>query len=268
LISVALKTRPVLAVSHGSRSQIIASWLLRIPSINIFDYEHTQGLLFIKPSWQIVPEAVARKLKTYKGRPALQYPGLKEDVYAIEFKPDPEFRSKLSVSDNEVLVTIRPPATEAHYHNPEAEKLFVEVVEFIGSHPDCTMVILPRNEISQKGFIQAKWHLWCESKKIIIPEKVLNGLDLIWSSDLVVSGGGTMNREAAALGVPVYTIFRGKKGAIDQELSETGRLTFIEKVDEVKKKIKLVKRNIPEKFVPSNRKALEQIVTIIVEKAS
>lgn len=104
------------------------------------------------------------------------------------------------------------------------------------------------------------------NKKIVIPEHVVKGLDLIWASDLVVSGGGTMNREAAALGVPVYSIFRGKIGAIDQDLSDTERLTLIEKVEDVRSKIKLIKRNKSDIFIPRNRKALEQIVDIIIEK--
>lgn len=266
LLTIIFKEKPALAVSHGSRSQLITSTMLRIPSICIFDYEHAQGLVFIKPTWDIAPEIIANKLNMHRRKPVLKYPGLKEDVYVIEFTPDPQFRSRLGLSDDDIVVTIRPPATEAHYHNPEAEKLFVEVVNFIGSNPDCKMVILPRNEITQKDFIQNTWPKWCETKKIVIPEHVFNGLDLIWASDLVVSGGGTMNREAAALGVPVYSIFRGKIGAIDQDLSDTGRLTLIEKVEDVRNKIKLIKRNKSDNFIPRNREALEQIVDIIIEK--
>ena len=266
LLPIVLKDKPILAVSHGSRSQLITSSMLRLPNIRIFDYEHSQDLLFIKPTWDIVPEIIANKLNMHGRKPVLKYPGLKEDVYVIEFTPDPEFRSRLGLSDDDIVVTIRPPATEAHYHNPEAEKLFVEVVNFIGSNRDCKMVILPRNEITQKDFIQNTWSKWCETKKIVIPEHVVKGLDLIWASDLVVSGGGTMNREAAALVVPVYSIFRGKIGAIDQDLSDTGRLTLISKVEDVRNKIKLIKRNTSDIFIPHNRKALEQIVDIIIEK--
>lgn len=266
LLTLIFKEKPVLAVSHGSRSQLITSTILRVPNICIFDYEHAQGLVFIKPTWDIAPEIIANKLNIHRRKPVLKYPGLKEDVYVIEFTPDAEFRSRLGLSDEDIVVTIRPPATEAHYHNPEAEKLFVEVVNFIGSNPDCKMVILPRNEITQKDFIQNTWSKWCETKKIVIPEHVVNGLDLIWASDLVVSGGGTMNREAAALGVPVYSIFRGTIGAIDQDLSDTGRLILIEKVEDVRNKIKLIKRNKSDVFIPSNREALEQIVDIIIEK--
>ena len=267
LLPTVLKNKPKIAVNHGSRSQLIASWLLGIPSINIFDYEHTQELVFIKPTWKVAPEVIAEKLNGGRQGSILSYPGLKEDVYVIEFLPEANFRQNLGIQEDDQLVTIRPPATEAHYHNPEAEKLYVEVVDFVGSHPDTRMVILPRNEITQKDFIRRTWPKWCENRKIVVPEKVVNGLDLIWASDLVISGGGTMNREAAALGVPVYTIFRGKKGAIDQDLSEQGRLVFIEKVEDVREKIKLVKRGKPDRFKPTNRKALEQLVDIIIQKS-
>ena len=51
-----------------------------------------------------------------------------------------------------------------------------------------------------------------------------------------------MNREAAALGVPVYSIFRGKTGAIDRFLSAQGRLMLIESAEEVDRKIHLTRR--------------------------
>ena len=104
------------------------------------------------------------------------------------------------------------------------------------------MIILPRNERTQKDFIYRTWPTWCEEGKIAIPEQVVDGLNLIWHSDLVISGGGTMNREAAALGVPVYSIFRGTLGAVDKYLAERGRLVMIQTEGDVESKIDLVKR--------------------------
>ena len=97
---------------------------------------------------------------------------------------------KLHLKPQDTIVTIRPPATEAHYHNPEAEPLFDGVVNYLGDSPEVKMVILPRNEVTQKEYIEKKWPHYCESGRIIIPEQVVNGLDMIWHSDLVVSGGG------------------------------------------------------------------------------
>jgi predicted glycosyltransferase len=94
-----------------------------------------------------------------------------------------------------------------------------------------------------------------------MPDKVLNGLDLIWHSDLVISGGGTMNREAAAMGVPVYSIFRGKLGAVDRYLSETGRLSLIQSRADVSAKIKVAKRQ--QRASPEPSPALSEIVATI-----
>jgi uncharacterized protein len=123
------------------------------------------------------------------------------------------------------------------------------------------MVMLPRNEKTQRQMIRDKWPQWCEQGKIIMPDKVLNGLDLIWHSDLVISGGGTMNREAAAMGVPVYSIFRGKLGAVDRYLSQTGRLSLIESRADVSAKIKVEKRQ--HRASPEPSPALSEIVATI-----
>ncbi len=262
-----LKEKPDLSISHGSRSLIMLSSLLHIPTILLLDYEHAKMLPFIRPMLGIAPEIVvngsdiSRKFK----QGVRGYCGLKEDVYVSPFKPDPSILRKLNLKQDDIVVTIRPPATEAHYHNPESEKLFFEVVEYLGSNPDIRMVILPRNEKNQKDLIYKTWPKWCEMGKIIVPVKVINGLDLIWHSDFVISGGGTMNREAAALGVPVYSIFRGEMGAVDRYLAESGRLTIIETVEDVRSKI-IPLRRIKDKEADLNKTtALKQIVTAIEE---
>ena len=261
-----LKGKPVLSLSHGSRPLVILSSLLRIPTILMFDYEYARRLPFVKPAIGIAPELInGSEIQKGFRRGIRHYSGLKEDVYVASFKPDAAFLRNLNLSDEDIIVTIRPPATEAHYHNPESEKLFVEVVEYLGDNPDVRMVILPRNEKAQKDFIRETWAKWCADGKIIIPEHAVNGLDLIWYSDFVVSGGGTMNREAAALGVPVYSIFRGKIGAVDRYLAEKGRLTLIETVEDVRSKISVVRRSKGEEANFTGRQALGQIVSAIEE---
>src|SRR5437899_12058049 len=108
------------------------------------------------------------------------------------------------------------------------------------------------------------WHDIISNGKMRIPEHVVDGLNLIWYSDLVISGGGTMNREAAALGVPVYSIFRGKIGAVDHYLSMRGRLVLLENVRDVQTKILLVRRNRPAKPQNGDGTALSTIVEQIV----
>jgi uncharacterized protein len=266
LAPVVLKERPSLSISHGSRSLILLSWFLNIPTILMFDYEHAKSLPFMKPVLGIAPEAITDpELATHFTRGLRSYEGLKEDVYVPFFKPDATLLRKLELREDSIIVTIRPPATEAHYHNPESERLFVEVVNFLGGCPDVRMVILPRNEKTQRDLVYKTWPLWCEQRKIIVPDQVLDGLNLIWHSDLVVSAGGTMNREAASLGVPVYSIFRGKLGAVDRYLADKGRLTLVETVEEISTKIVPVKRPKRNDTVGAERLALTQIVAAVEE---
>ena len=264
LLPFAYKEKPALAVSHGSRSQLIAGVMLRIPVVVIFDYEHAKSLPFITPDWVMAPEVIPPEVISFDKKRVLRYPGIKEDVYVPTYKPKLGIREEFGIADEDILVTIRPPATEAHYHNPEAEILFNGVVETLGKHQNVRMVILPRNEKKQTAFIKSKWSDWCDKRKIIIPEHVVNGLDLMWHSDFVVSGGGTMNREAAALGVPVYTIFRGKTAAIDRYLSDSGRLTFLETFEDIDTKVKIVKRDKSINVIQNSQGALDTIINNLI----
>jgi hypothetical protein len=258
LMSTVLNEKPDIAVSHGSRSQVLIASLLNIPTVVIADYEYTQTVA--KPTYVIVPEMISdSSVKGYSSA-FFKYPGIKEDVYVPDFKPDPSILSALGIREGELVVTIRPPATEAHYHNPESEGLFEATIDFLGRQENTRMVILPRNEKKQTAWVKTHWSEWCQSGKIIFPEHVVDGLNLIWHSDLVISGGGTMNREAAALGVPVYSIFRGKIGAVDRYLSDNGRLVLLETVQDVQTKIRLDKRKRANQLESTNRQALGKIV--------
>jgi predicted glycosyltransferase len=235
----------------------------------MFDYEFARMLPFVRPEMGIAPETVTDPVLARHFKRGLHgYSGLKEDVYVASYHPDPSFRKGLGLADQDIVVTIRPPANEAHYHNPESEKLFQAVVDRLGTTAGVKMIILPRNEKTQRELVRTTWPAWCADGRIILPDRALNGLDLIWNSDLVVSGGGTMNREAAALGVPVYSIFRGKLGAVDRYLSEQGRLTLLGSVEDVRTKIKIERREKQQDASFAGRTALRQIVDAIEEVAS
>ncbi len=262
LVPPILKRKPDIAVSHGSRSQVATAAALGIPSIVIIDYEYVQTI--VKPTYTAVPEMLSDDdMKGCYRKSLFKYPGIKEDVYVPDFRPDPSILKELGIRDGELVVTVRPPATEAHYYVPESGQLFEATVNFLGQQENIRMVMLPRNEKKQTAWIKDQWSEWCGSGKIVFPEHVVDGLNLIWHSDLVISGGGTMNREAAALGVPVYSIFRGTIGAVDRYLSENGRLVLLESVEDVRTKIALEKRNPSGQPENVNRKALDAIVEII-----
>jgi uncharacterized protein len=241
LLPLAIKERPSLVVSHGSRAQQLVASLLGIPSVMMFDYEFTRTTGFLRPDWVFVPEVIPDERVQQRPDRVLRYHGLKEDVYVPRFKPDPNVRKVLGVGHDELVVTVRPPATEAHYHNPEGEQFLAETLRYLLEESAARIVMLPRNE-NQDTILRSRWIRAIDEGRIIIPVRALDGLNLIWNSDLVISGGGTMNREAAALGIPVFSIFRGQIGAVDRYLAETGRLTLIERVEDIRTKIVLERR--------------------------
>jgi hypothetical protein len=259
LVKIALAEKPDFALSHGSRSQLLASFALRIPHAVLVDYEHTWRMPVVTAGWVIVPDVIPHDSVAHEGRAILRYPGIKEDVYVPQFRPDPGIYDLLKLDTRNILVTVRPPAIEAHYFNPESDALFRSAIEFLAGVENVRLILLPRSA-KQEDLLRKTWPKLFADGNLMIPESVVDGLNLIWHSDLVISGGGTMNREAAALGVPVYSIFRGRVGAVDRYLSERGRLVFLESIHDLKTKIRLVKRDVTAAPALKGNGALTSIV--------
>jgi uncharacterized protein len=217
-----------LAVSHNSYAHIAAAAALGIKSVTLMDYEHQPAnhLAFRLASKVIVPRAFpATELRRYGAslRKVHRYEGIKEDVYLADFKPDPNFAQtlrKFDVDKDDVLVVVRPPAREALYHRFENE-LFDELILNLSSRDGVTIILIPRSDAQRASFAERNL------PNLIMPAEVLDGANLIASADLVVSAGGTMNREAAALGVPAVSIYAGQWAAIDEALIGEGRLKRI-----------------------------------------
>ena len=266
LAPVVIREKPALAVSHGARSQLILSNWLRIPSVLIEDYEYCQFPLMMKPTWLMAPDVIPDAALCLTNGKVRKYPGIKEDVYAWKLHPDPDVLKELGLTESDLVVTVRPPATEAHYHNPEGEKLFEAFMIRACQTPLTRVVLLPRNK-KQAEVIRQRWPAWFKNNKTVIPKSAIDGLNLIWHSDLVVSGGGTMNREAAAIGVPVYSIFRGSIGAVDRYLEQSGRLFLVESTEDVAQKIRLEKRARKPLAETTSRKTMVHIVDAIEELA-
>ena len=263
LIPAILKEKPDLAVSNGSRSQLIVSAFLGIRCLFMGDYEFATNWAFIRPTCLLVPEVIPTAALRLDANRILKYRGIKEDVYVPRFVPERSIRPQLNLDENDIMVTIRPAASEAHYHNPESDKLFDAAVKFLSESRDVRLVALPRTE-KQAMELKERWHDLFQSGSMRMPNGVVNGLNLIWHSDLVLSAGGTMNREAAALGVPVYSVFRGHIGSVDRYLAQQGRLELLQSVEEVQTKIRLERRNRPPRPPDSNGTVLSSIVEHIV----
>ena len=212
-----------LAVAHGSNDLALAAAALRIPEVNAFDYEwatkqHQIGCRVARRV--LTPDTIPpERLRRYGAGPEKlrQYPGLKEEYYLADFTPDEQALEELGVDRQRVLVIVRPPPDVSLYHR-KANKLFPAVLDALGHREDVHAVVIPRTTL-QRQTVQA-----LHFPSLIVPDHAVDAQSLIAFADLVVSAGGTMNREAVALGTPVYTTYGGRLGGVDEALIRQGRL--------------------------------------------
>lgn len=221
-----------LAVSHNSYTHVAAARALGIRTVTLMDYEHQPAnhLAFRLASRVIVPRAFPEEALSRCGAGSSKvrrYHGTKEDVYLADFEADPRFTETLTdlgVGPDDVLVVLRPPAREALYHRFDNE-LFDELLARLGTRPGVKILLLARTESQRRAYC-ARAAGWVGAK-LIVPAVAIDGANLIAAADLVISAGGTMNREAAALGIPAATIYAGRPAALDLELIREGRLQRI-----------------------------------------
>ncbi|CAN5425016.1 DUF354 domain-containing protein [soil metagenome] len=226
------KTGIAVAVSHGSRSMVLAARWLKIPIVTMYDYEFTETSIFNRFSDKVlVPERIPDKVLDEIKLPVnkrVKYPGVKEELYLQNFHPTPGFkRQMLSEAGNKILAVLRPPATTANYHSEKSEVLLDDILHFLLNDAHVFTVVVPRTR-SQADEIRSKLtNIPDASENCMILDQAVDGLDLAFAADLLISGGGTMNREAVLLGVPVYSIFAGRQGALDRQMEAEGRIIFI-----------------------------------------
>ncbi len=212
-----------LAIAHGSHELTITARRLRIPSSTTFDYEFAwlQHQLGCRAARRVVvPDAIPpERLERYGVRPPKlrQYEGLKEEYYLYDFEPDPAALTELELHRERTLVVLRPPPDVSLYHR-HANPLFPQTLDRLGSLDSVDAVVIPRTA-EQRDFVRS-----LALPSVVVPEHAVDAQSLIAFADLVVSAGGTMNREAVALGVPVYTTFGGRRGGVDEKLIREGRL--------------------------------------------
>ena len=212
-----------LALAHGSNDLAIAARALGVPEANMHDYEYavTQHRIGCRLAKRVMfPDSVPLERLRRFGVTAdkyFPYPGLKEEYYLSDFEPDPAVLTRLGVDAERVVVIVRPPPDVSLYHR-KSNPLFPKVLERLGRSDDVHAVVLPRTD-AQRGFIGS-----LDLPSVIVPDGAVEAQSLVALADLVVSAGGTMNREAAALGTPVYTTYGGRLGGVDEALIRSGRL--------------------------------------------
>jgi hypothetical protein len=258
---VARPFRPDLAVSHGSRTQIVAAKWMGVPSVVMMDYEFTEAFFFKRFTRSILmPAAIPDERLITCGFPmkkVKRYDGFKEELYLPSFKPDPQFRAVLNIPDNKILLTIRPSAMMANYHNPLSEQIVLALLERALADPTVLPLVVSRTKADRTLIIERF------GDRVRFLEKAVDGLQLIWASDVFVSGGGTMNREAALLGVPAYSIFTGRKPYLDEFLAGQGKLTFVDSVEKAEA-LKWPKRVIPADGPEVRRGLAEEVAAMIL----
>lgn len=249
-----------LAISHNSYSQILAARALRIKTVTLMDYEYQPAnhFAFRFASRVIVPASFpADGLRRYGARAGKvrRYHGTKEDVYLAGFRPDPSFGAQLcelGVKPDNVLVLMRPPAHDALYHRFQ-NTLFDEALAMLAAQENVRVILLPRNEAQRAVY---------ERKPVIVPARPLHGPNLIAASDLVISAGGTINREAAALGVPAASMYAGEWAAVDEGLVNEGRLRRIASAADLSSLPIEKKRDATPR---RSREVIEEVVRLIFE---
>jgi predicted glycosyltransferase len=231
--------RPDLALAHGSVDLAVVSKLAGVPSVQMQDYEFAG--LQRRISWGaarrvLVPDAIpVERLERAGAKRAklFRYPGLKEDYYLAGFEPDPAVLGELGIDRGRVLAVVRPPPETSAYH--AANPLYSALLDRLAADEPTTAVIIPRTA-EQAAAARGR-----RDPSLIVPERAIDAQSLIAFADLVAGAGGTMNREAVALGTPAYTIFSGRMGGVDERLIAEGRLQPLRAVED----LRLAKRDTP-----------------------
>jgi predicted glycosyltransferase len=211
------------ALAHGSHELMITARRLGIAGADMFDYEWATLQHWLgshSATRVVVPEAIPpdRLARVGAKPPKLRrYPGLKEEYYLSDFEPNAGVPGELGADPERVLVVLRPPPDVSLYHR-HSNPLFPQTLDVLGNRDDVHAVVLPRTE-DQREYVRS-----LDLPSVLLPERAVDAQSLIALADLVVSAGGTMNREAAALGVPVYTTYGGRLGGVDEQLIREGRL--------------------------------------------
>ena len=222
-----------LAISHGSNDLPVVAILARIPVVDTWDYEfavkqHTLGGLIAERV--VVPESIpAARLDRLRIAPrkVRRYPGLKEEYYLYDFSPDDGILERLGADPGRVIVVMRAPPIVALYHRVE-NTLYPQLLERLGHDPGVHVIVLPR-VATQEVELRAR-----KLPSVIVPRTAIDGQSLVAASDLVISAGGTMNREAVALGVPAYTTFQGTMGGVDEWLIRERRMHQLTRIDDLR----------------------------------
>jgi uncharacterized protein len=220
------------ALAHASADLPPVCRALRIPNTTMFDYEWAtlQHHVICRLATRVlVPEAIPpERLRRYGAKPPklVRFPGLKEEYYLASFEPDRTTLEKLGVPDGEPVCVVRTPPSYALYLGGSENALLPPLLRRL-DRQGCWSVVLTRTA-EQRAAVNA-----LGLEHAIAPEHAQDGRSLVALADALVSAGGTMNREAAVLGTPVWSIFEGPLGGVDELLVREGRMRILRDPEEL-----------------------------------
>jgi predicted glycosyltransferase len=219
------------ALAHGSTDLPVVCRLLRVPNSTMFDYEWAMLQHSVNcrlANRVLVPDAIpAERLRRYgaRGSKLVRYPGLKEEYYMADFEPDERMLTQLGVDPTQPLAVVRTAPSYALYLGGSENELMPRLLRHLDAQAQT--VVLARTP-EQRDAIRG-----LSLTRVIVPDRAVDGRSLVAFADALVSAGGTMNREAAVLGTPVWSMFEGRMGAVDEQLAREGRLRFLKDPAEV-----------------------------------
>jgi predicted glycosyltransferase len=227
LRQVARSERPDVALSHGSYAQVVAARGARVPAVTMMDYEYQPANhVSFRLARRVVVPAVfpSDALRRFgaRGDKVVRYEGLKEELYIGRFDPSEAVAAELGLDLAGIVVVMRPPPEGALYHRLGNER-FEGVLEEAAARDDLQVVLLPRTREQAARY--------AGRNGVIVPAQPVDGRSLLAYADAMIGAGGTMNREAALLGTPTYTMFAGRLAAVDAELIRRGLLHDLREAD-------------------------------------
>jgi uncharacterized protein len=214
------------ALGHASADLPPACRMLGIPNTTMFDYEWAtlQHHVICRLATRVlVPEAIPpERLRRYGAKPPklVRFPGLKEEYYLADFEPDRSTLDRLGVPAGEPVCVVRTPPSYALYLGGSENELLPPLLRNL-ERQGCWSVVLTRTP-EQRAAVES-----LGLDRTIAPEHAQDGRSLVALADALVSAGGTMNREAAVLGTPVWSIFEGPLGGVDELLVREGRMKIL-----------------------------------------
>jgi predicted glycosyltransferase len=250
------------ALAHASIDLPPACRVLRVPNTTMFDYEWAsiQHHIICRLATRVlVPDAIpAERLRRYGARPPklVRFPGLKEEYYLADFEPDPAVLEELRLDRERPLCLIRTAPSYALYLGGSENPLLQPLIRRV-ANGDAQVVVLARNP-EQRAAVRA-----LGLPDVVVPERAVDGRSLVAFADVLVSAGGTMNREAAVLGTPVWSIFEGRLGAVDEMLVREGRLRILRDPDEV-----MIERKPTDAYERRTRRDLAQLLELAVPRGA